>query len=229
MILGISKKVIFLPSLFINFLQPSNSSELHKTCKFDSNLNPKLSWLKISNKNLISSSKLFSHFEVSNGNQKFLKNNAQLLAGLSEKREELVIQSDKQSEINNVIYAEGNVSILYKGKLLQADIVIYDKTNKTISAKGNIALILRDQIFKLSELEYSFISEKGFLLDVKGFINTDNLMEDLFSNFSLTDSNKIENLLKLEKKEVLNTPGEVDNWFFLADKITIDGQKWKSK
>jgi len=90
-------------------------------------------------------------------------------------------------------------------------------------------LILGDQLFKVSQLEYSFISEKGYLLNVKGIINTNNLIDDLSSNFSLSDSKKIENLLELKKKEVSNTPGKVENWLFFTDKISIDGQKWESK
>ena len=86
-------------------------------------------------------------------------------------------------------------------------------------------MILGDQIFKVSQLEYSFISEKGYLLDVKGSINTNTLIDDLSSNFSLSDSKKIENLLELKKKEVLNTPDKVENWLFFTDKISIDGQK----
>ena len=147
----------------------------------------------------------------------------------AEKQQELIIQSDKQSEINDVIYAEGNVSVSYRGKLLKADTLIYDKLNKKISAKGNISLELGDQFFKVSQLEYSFISEKGYLLDVKGSINTNTLMDDLSSNFSLSDSKKIESLLELKKKEVLNTPNKVENWLFFTDKMTIDGKKWKSK
>ena len=87
--------------------------------------------------------------------------------------------------------------------------------------------ILGDQFFKVSQLEYSFISEKGYLLDVKGSINTNTLIDDLSSNFSLSDSNKIENLLEFKKKEVLNTPDKVENWLFFTDKITIDGKNGK--
>ena len=39
----------------------------------------------------------------------------------------------------------------------------------------------------------------------------------------------IENLLEFKKKEVLNTPGKIENWLFFTDKISIDGQKWESK
>ena len=48
------------------------------------------------------------------------------------------------------------------------------------------------------------------------------------SNFSVSDSSKIESLLKLEKKEVLNTPNKVNNWIFSTERIIIDGKKWKS-
>ena len=202
--LGISKKVIFISLLFINLLQPSKSADSEKINRSENNIETKLSNLKRSNKsNLLS---------VVNSKQ----------------QNEIVIQSDKQSEINDVIYAEGNVSVSYKGKLLQADNLTYNKLNKEISAKGNIVLILGDQIFKVSKFEYSFISEKGYLLDVQGSINSNTLMDDLSSNFSLSDSNKIEGLLKLEKKEVLNTPDKVNNWIFSTQRNTIDGKKWKS-
>ena len=144
-------------------------------------------------------------------------------------RDRLIIQSDKQSEISNVIYAEGNVSVSYRGKILKADKLIYDKLNKKIEARGNITFILGDQIFRVSQLEYSFISERGYLLDVKGNINTNTLIDDIAANFSLSDSKKLETLLDFKKKEVINTPNNVQNWLFSTDKMTIDGDKWKSK
>ena len=133
--------------------------------------------------------------------KKTLNQSKSTLAFIREKENEIVIQSDKQSEINDVIYAEGNVSVSFRGKLLKADNLIYDKSNKEISATGNVILIMNDQVFKLSQLRYNFISKKGYLLDVKGSINTNTLMDDLSSNFSISDSNKIESLLKLEKKK----------------------------
>ena len=48
------------------------------------------------------------------------------------KQQELIIQSDKQSEINDVIYAEGNVSVSYGDKLLRADYLIYDKSSISV-------------------------------------------------------------------------------------------------
>ncbi len=226
MISGISKKVIFFSFLLFNFLQQSSSAEFEKTNK---NIqNTKLIWTSISNeKNLFSSSKISVE---DNYFVNLLQDNLDsFLLAKAEKQQELIIQSDQQSEINDVIYAEGNVNISFRGKLLKADALIYDKLNKKISAKGNISLELGDQVFKVEQLEYSFISKKGYLLDVKGFINTDTLMSDLSSNFSSSDINKIESLIEIKKKEVLYTPNKVSNWLFYTDKLTIDGEKWKSK
>ena len=164
---GISNKVIFISLIFINLIQPSKSADLEKIYKSQNNIEINLSNLKASHK---------SH---------------PLLVVNSNKQNEIVIQSDKQSEINDIIYAEGNVSLSYQGKLLQADNLTYDKLNKEISATGNVLLIFGDQFFKVSQLEYSFISEQGFLIDVQGSISTNTLMEDLSSNFSVTDTKKI--------------------------------------
>jgi len=215
----ITKKVIFSSILFIDFLQPSRSAEFAKINKNKTNQDTK---------ETLSNSSKFSDDNKSYVN--LLQKNLDLfLVAKAETQQELIIQSDKQSEINDVIYAEGNVSVAYKGKLLRADNLIYDKLNKKISAKGNISLELSDQLFKAELLEYSFISKKGYLLDVKGSINTNTLMDDLSSNFSLSDSEKLDSLIDLKKKEVLNTPSKVENWLFFTDKISIDGQKWESK
>jgi len=217
LISGISKKVIFFSFLFINFLQPSKSAEFKKINENNNTQNINLIRTKnISEEFLPSASKIFDDYS---SYLNLLQKDLDLfLVAKAEKQQELIIQSDKQSEINDVIYAEGNVSVSFGGKLLRADNLIYDKSNKKINATGNIVLVLGDQLFKVSQLEYSFISEKGYLLDVKGSINTNNLIDDLSSNFSLLDSNKIENLLEFKKKEVLNTPTRLKIGYFLQIK-----------
>jgi len=233
LISGISKKVIFFSFLLINFIQPSKSAELSKINKVINNRNSKITLSNASNLDISSNSqnRSFSN-NLDDGNEyvKFLKKKTDsLLVAKAENQQELIIQSDKQSEISDVIYAEGNVSVSYRGKLLKADKLIYDKLNKKIEAKGNITFILGDQIFRVSQLEYSFNSEKGYLLDVKGVINTNTLIDDISSNFSLSDSKKLENLIDLNKKEVINTPENIQNWLFFTEKMIIDGDKWKSK
>ena len=225
---GISKKVIFFSFLFINFLQPSKSAEFTKINKNINNQNTNFCCSENLNEKSLSSTSTISNDNTSYVNL-LNKNFDAFLVAKAEKQQDLILESNKQSEINNVIYAEGNVIVSYRGKLLKADNLIYDKLNKKISARGNVKLISGDQIFKASKLEYSFISEKGYLLDVKGSINTNKLIDDLSSNFSFSDSKKIASLFGLKKKEVLHTPEKVENWLFLTDKMTIEGEKWKSK
>ncbi len=215
--------------MFVNFIQPSKSSE----SLVIKNRNTQLTRLELfslenySNPYINAFSKGLSK---DTDHIKFLKKKRDsLLVAKAKNQQELIIQSEKQTEISEVIYAEGNVSVSYKGKLFKADKLIYDKLNKKIEAKGNITFILGDQIFRASQLEYSFISEKGYLLDVKGVINTNSLIEDISSNFSSSDPKKLENLIDLNQMEVINTPENVQNWLFFTEKMTIDGDKWKSK
>ena len=235
MISGISKKIIFPFFLFINFIQLSKSAEFLeiKNNKNNNDRNAQLSWSKIPGQEIgsIYPKNFFNKvFDRNNTDLKFFKKYLELnLIANSEPQREIIIQSDKQSEINDVINAEGNVIVVYGGKILKADNIIYDKTLRKISASGNIALIVKDQTFNASQLEYNFITEKGYLLDVKGAINTSTLMDDLSSNFELSDANQIEKLFQYKKKEVLHTPGKVENWLFWTDIITVDGNKWKTK
>ncbi|MBO8220327.1 hypothetical protein CU303_04635 [Prochlorococcus marinus str. MU1417] len=226
---GISKKLIVSFLLFINSIQTTRSAEFHKINEIENNEANLLSLARtLKNKN-ISNPLLINYFQTIPLEKKPIEENSeQLIADLNTKRDEVVIQSDKQSEINNVLFAEGNVSVSYKGKLLRADKLIYEKLNKKISAEGNITLFFGEQIFKMSKLEYNFKNEKGYLLDVKGSINSDKLITDLSENFYDSDFQKLQNLLNFKKKVVLNTPDKVNNWIFSSEKINIDGEKWKS-
>ena len=144
-------------------------------------------------------------------------------------KKELEIQSKIQSEENNILKAEGNVLVFYRDNILKADSLIYDKTKKSISAKGNISLSVGEQIFNMNSFQYDFNLNKGYLFDVKGIIKTDNLIDDLFSNVETSDIKNIEILKEIKKNKVLNTPNAVKNWVLITDKIEIDGEKWKSE
>ena len=91
-----------------------------------------------------------------------------LLANSSDSKKELNIQSKIQSEENNILNAKGDVFVSYKGNILKADNLIYDKKKKTIFAEGNVSLNIGDQLFTMSSLKYNFNNKKGYLLDVKG-------------------------------------------------------------
>jgi len=215
--------------LFVNFVPALKSADFSIINK--NNNNRKIQFTRLGSFYLGNSSNSNNNFFINETDYViFLKKKIDsLLLAKAENQQEFIIESDKQSQISDVIYAEGNVSASFRGKLLKADKLTYDKLNKKIEAEGNITFILGDQIFRVSQLDYSFISEKGYLLDVKGVINSNTLIEDISSNFSLSDSKKLEDLIDLNKKEVINTPDNVQNWHFFTEKMTIDGDKWKSK
>ncbi len=233
MTLRTPQKLIFTFFIFINLVQSTKSADFHEVNENVKDRPTNFTKSKILNNEASSNySELFlkNNFEQTTFKKNLLNDNLEsLLATSSKNQEELVIQSDKQSEKNNIIYAEGNVYVSYRGKHLSADNIIFDKLSKKISAEGNISLVFGDQIFKMSKLEYDFINETGNLLDVKGFINSDKLITDISSNFYKSDIQKLNYILNLRKKEVINTPEKVNNWIFSAERVNIDGKKWKSK
>ena len=218
--------------MFINLIQPSKAADFYKINTNENNQVSKLSWSYSPNKKKplnFSKNSLNSSLVTTNAEKKFLKKNPNPPSvAFTENKDGLIIQSDKQSAINDVIYAEGNVSVSYKGKLLKADNLIYDKVNKKISAKGNINLFFGEQILKISELDYNFKDEQGYLLDVKGSINSEKFITDISKNLYDSDFKRLNYIISLQKEEVLNTPDKVHNWIFSTDKIIIDGNKWKS-
>ena len=74
-----------------------------------------------------------------------------------------------------------------------------------------------DQLFKMNRLQYDFNNKKGYLFDVKGLIKTNNIIDDLFSNFKSSDIENIEISKEIFKEKVLNTPRAVKNWVFITD------------
>ena len=218
--------------MFINIIDQSKAASFHQIKNNERYKSSHIYSSKILNsKNSYNYSKITdqNYFDHTLYEEKFLKEKPKsFIADLNNKKEELIIQSDKQSDQNNVINAKGNVSVSYKGKLLKADSLIYDKSNKKITAEGNITLIFGEQIFKMSKLEYDLKNRKGYLSDVNGSINSEQFLTDISGNFDNSDIQKIHNLLKLKKKEVVNTPDKVHNWIFSTERISIDGEKWKS-
>ncbi len=152
-----------------------------------------------------------------------------ILENFRDVKNELEIQSQIQSEENNILKAEGNVIVFYRGNILKADSLIYDKSQKTISAKGNISLSIGEQLFSMNSFQYDFNKKEGYLLEVKGLLKTDNLIDDLFFDFETSDMKNIEILKKIKKDIVLNTPNKVENWVLLTDKMEINGNKWKTE
>ena len=138
---------------------------------------------------------------------------------------ELEIQSDKQYQLDSVLYAEGNVVTKYKGNTLKADVLIYDRSKKFVEAEGNVVLVLGDQLFRAKRINFDFKNNQGSFVKVKGLIKTKNLLENL--NFSSHDSKKVSSVVqKIKKEKVLHTSNGVNNWIFYADELKVKNDQW---
>ena len=230
-------KVIFFVSALINLSPTGKATELFANETRNSSQSNSVNWVKkvvpkyTNYSRNISFQKYIDNYSSDSKDKKLQtsRNASTLLSANSlDIKNELEIQSDIQSEENNILKAEGNVLVLYRGNILKTDSLVYDKKQKTIIAKGNISLSIGEQLFKMNRFQYDFNNEKGYLYEVKGLIKTDNLFDDLFSNFKTSDIKNIEILKEIKKDKVLNTPNKIEKWFFFTDRIEINGNKWKS-
>ena len=111
--------------------------------------------------------------------------------------------SDKQTKLGSLITAEGNVLLKSKNAILNSSKLSYDQDSKVLNIKGNIKFKSGESFFEASEIEYDFINKKGFILNVYGSVNFQEISK--IQLFSKDNSNRIEdNILKYE-----NNPTEV--------------------
>ena len=210
--------VVFLTALINPFSYAF--SEVLGNDLFDKNPKSKKKTIFLDKKNTY----LNSNFEayLSDNNPKLVLNESISI------KKELEIKSDKQYQEKNVIYADGNVLVTFKGNSLEADSLVYDKSNQKFDAFGNIKLIIGKQIFVAEKISYDFQSQKGKLFKVKGLIKTKNLVESI--NINNSDGTEVSATLKeIRKVKVLHTPNGVNNWIFSTDELIVENNQWTAK
>ena len=152
-------KAIFFVSALINLSPSSKATQFFAVDSKKFSQSKSVNWVNnVFPKNIDVSSKTpFPRSEYnykSNSKNEILhpyKNwSPKLLANSFDNKNELEIQSEIQSEEDNILKAKGNVLVLYRGNILKADSLIYDKTQKTVSAKGNISLSIGEQLFNMN-------------------------------------------------------------------------------
>ena len=142
---------------------------------------------------------------------------------------ELLIESKVQSEKDNILFAEGEVIVIFKDNILKADSLIYDKKNKLAKAEGNIQLKINNQVFQADMVEYDFIENKGIFKNVKGLINFESIISDFDFNSDNIYKNISSTIKRIIKDKVVFTPNKVTNWIFTADYLKVDQDIWSSK
>ena len=158
----------------------------------------------------------------------------------------LDIISDSQVQSENNYIAEGNVQIREGNMQLQTDKLIYDLQNKEIALTGNIIFLYGEQFLQASEMSYNLETKEGFIKDVYGTINFDQidlkLEQEITSDFE--DFSKIQRNIKdveLNKSSSLEigditSPqnlkleiNEMVKWRFQTAEIKIKKDLWFSE
>ena len=162
----------------------------------------------------------------------------------------LEIFADEQYDYDQKIYvAKGNVKALVNGWTLRSDLLSYDKSTGILSAEGNIRFSKGGQYLRGKQFQYNLLRREGVIKNVYGILNIQNVLDDLKIN---TNSNRIvsKNILnnkvlntyndgiefafgniKLPKNKITRSHksiGEINNWRFKSDLITIQQNVWKS-
>ena len=180
--------------------------------------------LKIYNKNqLLSNLDTTKKKITDNSQKKSIDKNTETIVN------ELFIESNVQSERNNILYADGDVVVKFKGNILTADSLTYNKKTKLAKAEGNINLKINNQIFKADMMEYDFLKKKGNFKNVKGLINSDSIISDFDFHSNSIYENYLSNIQKIKKDKVIFTPDIVTNWIFSAELLNVDQNEWSSK
>ena len=133
-------KVIFFVSALINLSPTGKAIELFANNTRNFSQSKTANWVKkvvpkyINSSRNISFQKYIDNYSSDSKDKKLQtsRNASTLLSANSlDIKNELEIKSDIQSEENNILKAEGNVLVLYRGNILKADSLVYDKTQKT--------------------------------------------------------------------------------------------------
>ena len=230
------KKLIFIFFVYLNTSAPIAANQFKNSSKLINNLDKYSYEDKIFiDENNKRNHKTFKKFLIADNDYSdinSIKNVAEEEASPNSEIigiNELIIESLIQSEKDNTFFAKDNVIVNFKGNFLMADSLKYDKQKKIALAEGNVRLIIKNQIFEAQSIEYDFIQKKGILLNVKGLINS----RDIISDFDFTNPTNsfkdLKNIPKIPRNKVLNTPDEVFNWIFMIDKLTIDKDTWFTK
>ena len=142
---------------------------------------------------------------------------------------ELLIESNIQSEKDNILYADGDVVVKFKDNILKADTLTYDKKNKWAKAEGNVQLKINNQIFQADMVQYDFVKRKGNFRNIKGLINSESIITDFDFRSNSIYENLLSTIQSIKKEKVIFTPEKVTNWIFSAEHLNVDQNQWSSK
>ncbi len=116
------------------------------------------------------------------------------------------IESDIQKEIDSFFVAQGNVVVRTNNAVIMAEEFRYDRNLKKLYIDGNIKFKTNSQFFIAKKIEYDFLNNKGFILDVYGSIDFDRLADiNLNSENEIKVTEDFSEISKIKKVKLNNS------------------------
>ncbi len=221
------QKIIFIFLTFLNILIPPGEA-------FSANLVNNLinrQKNKFSSQNKFTDSKIYKNQLLTDSENTNFNNIQKKKIDKNIKTEvnELLIESNIQSERDNILYAEGDVVVKFKDNILKADTLRYNKKNKSAKAEGNVQLKINNQIFQADMVQYDFVKRKGNFRNIRGLINSESIISDFNFRSDSISENLLSTIQSIKKEKVIFTPEKVTNWIFSAEHLNVDQNQWSSK
>ncbi|HAX85334.1 MAG TPA: DUF3769 domain-containing protein, partial [Cyanobacteria bacterium UBA11370] len=119
---------------------------------------------------------------------------------------ELTADQQEYDQNRQVITAQGNVLLRFRGALLNADRVQVNLPNRILVAEGNVTLTRGDQVLRGERFEYYFVQDSGVVLNARGEIYVPTSGRDLTILPSPSDPNAPEEQRPASDRVTSNQP-----------------------
>ena len=161
----------------------------------------------------------------------------------------LKILADRQYDYDQEVYlAEGNVKAIINNGTLRSDSLRYNKSTGILSATGNVRFTKGKQYFIGKEFRFNLLNKEGLIKDVYGILDLKNVLDDLKinSNSEILGKNQFNykgknsyndgiefsfGSIEIPHNKITRSnksSGEINNWRFKSDLITIKENVWES-
>ncbi|MEQ8962220.1 MAG: DUF3769 domain-containing protein [Coleofasciculus sp. C2-GNP5-27] len=119
---------------------------------------------------------------------------------------ELTADQQEYNQQRQVITAQGDVLLRFRGALLEADRVQVNLPNRILVAEDNVALTRGEQVLRGERFEYSFVQDSGVIFDASGELYVPTSGTDLTILPSPADPNAPEEQRPISDRVLSNQP-----------------------
>ncbi|MFP5270500.1 DUF3769 domain-containing protein [Coleofasciculus sp.] len=119
---------------------------------------------------------------------------------------ELTADQQEYDQQRQVITAQGDVRLQFRGALLEADRVQVNLPNRILVAEDNVALTRGNQVLRGQRFEYSFVQDSGVIFDASGELYVPTSGTDLTILPSPADPNAPEEQRPISDRIISNQP-----------------------